>query len=187
MTIKFRYNSPAILTFALISALALGLNALTGGWANSNLFSTYRDSLTDPLMYVRLFGHVLGHASWSHYMSNMLMVLLLGPMLEEKYGSKVIVEMIAITAVVTAVIHNVFFPGVALLGASGIAFMLIVLSSIANVRKGEIPITFILICIFYIGGELVAAFKQDNISQLGHIIGGTCGGFFGLFLINGKR
>ncbi len=187
MTIKFRYNSPAILTFALLSALALGLNTLTDGWANYNLFSTYRDSLTDPLMYVRLFGHIFGHANWGHYIGNMLMVLLLGPMLEEKYGSRTIVEMIAITAVVTAIIHNVFFPGVMLLGASGIVFMLIVLSSIANVKHGEIPITFILICIFYIGGELLDAFKQDNISQLGHIIGGTCGGFFGLFLTHGKR
>ncbi len=187
MTIKFRYNSPAILTFAIVSAAVLGLNLLTDGWTNTYLFSTYRASLTDPLMYLRLFGHVLGHANWDHYLGNMLMILLLGPMLEEKYGSKVILEMIAITAVVTGVIHNVFFPNVGLLGASGIAFMLIILSSIANVKKGEIPITFILICIFYIGGELLAAFEKDNISQLAHIIGGTCGGFFGLFLIGGKR
>lgn len=187
MTIKFRYNSPVILTFALLSAGILGLNLLTDGWTNTNLFSTYRSSLLDPLMYVRLFGHALGHADWAHYLGNMILILLLGPMLEEKYGSKVILEMILITAVLTGILHNILFPNVILLGASGIAFMLIVLSSIANVRRGEIPITFILICIYYIGGELLAAFRDDNISQLAHIIGGTCGGFFGLFLINGKR
>ena len=33
----------------------------------------------DPLTYVRFFTHVLGHSGYSHYMGNMLLLLLVGP------------------------------------------------------------------------------------------------------------
>jgi Uncharacterized membrane protein (homolog of Drosophila rhomboid) len=180
---RFHYNAPVTLTFALISLGALLLTEVFGEGLKERLFMTYRAPLTDPLMYVRLIGHAIGHADWSHYMNNMLYILMLGPILEEKYGSKMILEMMVITAVITGIIFNILFPGSALLGASGIVFMFIILASVTNAEKGRIPITFIVICILYLGNEFVNAFHKDNISQLGHIIGGTCGGFFGLFLV----
>lgn len=179
---RFHYNAPVTLTFVLLCLAALGLSSLTNGKSNTYLFMTYRAPLTDPLMYIRLFGHAIGHANWAHYMSNMLYILMLGPMLEEKYGSKLILEMMCLTAVVTGIIFNIAFPGSALLGASGIVFMFIILASITNAEKGRIPITFILICFFYLGNEFLNAFRSDNISQLAHIVGGACGGFFGLFI-----
>ena len=179
---RFHYNAPVTLTFALICLAALGLGKLTNGRSTYYLFETYRAPLTDPLMYIRLFGHAIGHANWSHYLSNMLYILMLGPILEEKYGSKLILEMMVLTAVVTGIIFNIAFPNSALLGASGIVFMFIILASITNSEKGRIPITFILICILYLGNEFMNAFRNDNISQLAHIVGGACGGFFGLFI-----
>ena len=180
---RFHYNAPVTLTFVLVCLAALGLSSLTNGKSNTYLFMTYRASLTDPLMYVRLVGHAIGHANWSHFMSNMLYILMLGPILEEKYGGKLLVEMMVITAVITGIIHNIIFPSTMLLGASGIVFMFIILASVTNAEKGRIPITFILICILYLGNEVTNAFRDDNISQLGHLIGGACGGFFGLFLV----
>ena len=179
---RFHYNAPVTLTFVLICLASLGLSKLTNGKSNLYLFMTYRAPLTDPLMYIRLFGHAIGHANWEHYLGNMLYILMLGPMLEEKYGSKLILEMMVLTAVVTGIIFNIAFPGSALLGASGIVFMFIILASITNAEKGRIPITFILICFFYLGNEFLNAFRSDNISQLAHIVGGACGGFFGLFI-----
>ena len=180
---RFHYNAPVTLTFALICLAALGLGKLTNGRSTYYLFETYRAPLTDPLMYIRLFGHAIGHANWEHYLGNMLYILMLGPILEEKYGSKLILEMMVLTAVVTGIIFNIAFPNSALLGASGIVFMFIILASITNSEKGRIPITFILICILYLGNEFINAFHKDNISQLAHIIGGSLGGFFGLFLV----
>jgi GlpG protein len=58
--------------------------------------------------------------------------------------------------------------------------MLIILSSITNIRQGEIPLTFILITVLFLGQEVVNIARADNISQTAHIIGGICGGFFGL-------
>lgn len=41
-SITILYNSPVILTFALLSLLALGLGKLTDGWTTQNLFCVYR-------------------------------------------------------------------------------------------------------------------------------------------------
>ena len=121
-------------------------------------------------------------------MGNMLLILLVGPGLEEKYGSGTMVWTIAVTALVTGLVHFVFFPGSVLLGASGVVFMMIVLSSFTAMRRGEIPITLILVVIFYLGGEIMdGLFKQDNISQITHIVGGLCGLVFGFTIRRGRR
>ncbi len=185
--IKITYNSPVVLSFTLLSLLALIIEKLTGGRAAALLFSVYRAPLTDPLTYLRLFTHVLGHADISHYMGNFTVILLVGPMLEEKYGGKRLLAMIAVTAAVTGLLNMIFFPGTALLGASGIAFMMILLSSYANSRSGEIPLTLIFVAALYLGTEILnGIFASDNISQAAHIIGGLCGGVFG-WVISGKN
>ena len=186
--IVIRFNAPVILTFALLSLLALLLGNWTNGAATHQYFSVYRSSLSDPLTYVRFIGHVLGHADYEHYMGNMLLLLLVGPGLEEKYGSGTMVWMILVTALVTGLVHFVFFPGSALLGASGVVFMMIVLSSFTAMRRGEIPVTLILVVIFYLGGEIMdGLFKKDNISQITHIVGGLCGLLFGFTVRRGRR
>ena len=185
---RFQYNSPVILTFALVSLLVLWLNDLTGGHSNALLFSVYRSSWKNPLTYLRFFGHVLGHSSWSHYTGNILMILVVGPMLEEKYGSINLLEMILLTALVSGIMHVALFPGAALLGASGIVYMLILLSSLASMRQNCIPLTLILVAAIYLGGEVVNGLTaSDNISQLSHIVGGVCGAIFGMALNNGSR
>ena len=186
--IVIRFNAPVILTFALLSLLALLLGNWTNGAATHQYFSVYRSSLSDPLTYVRFIGHVLGHADYEHYMGNMLLLLLVGPGLEEKYGSGTMVWMILVTALVTGLVHFVFFPCSALLGASGVVFMMIVLSSFTAMRRGEIPVTLILVVIFYLGGEIMdGLFKKDNISQITHIVGGLCGLIFGFTVRRGRR
>ena len=178
--IHLDYNSPVILTFALISLLSLLLGELTDFKSTEMLFMTYRSSLLNPLFYVRLFTHCLGHADWGHYIGNMSYILLLGPMMEEKYGSKKLLYMIIITAGVTGVVNALLFPEVALCGASGIVFMLIVLCSITSTEKGEIPLTLILVMAIYVGQEIYdAIYSTDNISQMAHIVGGLFGGYFG--------
>ncbi len=183
---KIQYNSPVILTFALISLAALFLNWLTDGKTNWLFFSVYRSSLSNPLTYIRLFGHVLGHSGLQHYVGNMMMLLLLGPIVEERYGSGNLLIMMMITALVTGAINMMFFGNTALLGASGIVFLLIVLSSMVGFSQGRVPLTLILVMILYLGQEVYdGLFTQDNVSHLTHIIGGLCGCAFGF--LRGKK
>lgn len=178
--IRISFNAPVVLWFAIICAVATLLNYLTNGAANQVIFSTYHSSLGSPLTYLRFVTHVFGHGDWTHLVGNMTYLLLLGPMLEEKYGSKTLVEVIAITAVVTAVANYLFFPTVALCGASGVVFAFILMSSFTSFKEGEIPLTFVLVTAFFIGREIIdGIFVTDQISNLAHIIGGIIGGLLG--------
>jgi membrane associated rhomboid family serine protease len=162
--------------------MALGLSFITGGYSNFLLFSVHRSDWSDPLAYFRVFSHTIGHAGIEHYFSNFMMILLLGPMIEEKYGSKRILIMMLITAFVTGCISLILFPNIMLLGASGIVFMLIILSSLANLQNKRIPITFLLVVVIFVGREIFDGIStQDNVSQMAHIVGGICGAVTGFY------
>ena len=181
LKIQFHYNSPVVLSFALISLAALVLDFFTDGFTTVNFFSVYRCSLRDITAYPRFFLHVLGHADYAHYIGNMMMVLVVGPTLEEIYGSRKLLIAIVMTALVSGLVQWLFFPGVALLGASGIVFMMIVMSSLSGMKNGSIPITFVLVLLLYLGGEIVDGFVlKDNVSQLTHVVGGVCGAVLGM-------
>ena len=92
------------------------------------------------------------------------------------------------TAVTTGLIHFIFFPNVQLLGASGVVFALILLSSFTKFENGKIPVTFIVVAIIYIGEQIYSGiFIQDNISNLTHIVGGVVGSGFGFAINKVKR
>ena len=181
---KIRYNAPTVLTFAFLCAAILILSqtafrSLTVQWfavpGRGNFYPSFRN-------FVTLFTHVIGHASWTHLVANFSVILLIGPILEESYGSISLLIMISITALVTGLL-NIFFFNTGLLGASGVVFMMILLASFTNFNKGEVPLTFILIMILYLGRELYNAFvdTQGNVSEFAHIVGGFIGSLFGFF------
>lgn len=182
--LKIQYDSPVILTFALLCLGALAANYFSDGWTSANVFCVYRSDLSDPLTYLRFFTHVIGHADIDHLIGNICLILVLGPIVESRYRSKNVLIFITITALVSGIIHFIFFPGTALMGASGVVFMLIFLASISGIRKGNIPISLILVAIIYLGQEIAGMFDSSNtnISHLTHIIGGVCGIFCGAFM-----
>ena len=180
---RLKYNAPTVLTFTFISVIVWVLSltifpTLTIDWfmvpgRGGFSFSSFQS-------WVTLFTHVLGHGNWDHLLSNFTLILLIGPILEEYYGSLSLLFMIVVTAVMTGGLNIIFFTS-GLLGASGILFMMILLASFTNFNKGEIPLTFILILVLYLGRELYNSFTQSNISQFAHIVGGFCGSLFGFF------
>lgn len=179
---RIHFNAPAVLSFVLICFAAQLLNQFTQGASNRALFSVYRSSLANPLTYVRCLTHVFGHGDWNHLLSNMMLLLILGPMLEEKYGTSNLLCVMAVTAVVTGIVNMVFFPHVALLGASGVVFAMILLSSITSTREGTIPLTFLLVAVLYIGQQVYQMLSADNISQMAHIVGAAVGSALGFVM-----
>lgn len=176
---KIRYNAPVTLTFALLSSAVLLLDQtlfpriietgfVVGPGMNPRL----------PGDYLRLFTHIIGHSSWAHLMSNFAFILLLGPILEEKYGSLNLTLMIGLTALITGLINVLFLSG-GLLGASGVVFMMILLISFTNIRQGEIPLTFILIVVLFLTQEVANSLRNDSVAQFAHIAGGIIGSVFG--------
>lgn len=184
---KISFNSPVILGFAAICFAALILGTITRGWTNTMLFSVYRSSLLNPLTYIRFVGHIFGHAGWEHFIGNIMLILVVGPLLEEKYGSSNLLFVILATALVTGIANFAMFPGVQLLGASGVVFALILLSSFTGIKEGGIPLTFIVVAVLYIGEQVYQGiFINDNVSNLTHILGGLVGAGLGYVLNRNK-
>ena len=181
MNIKISYNSPVVLSFAIVSVVLFFLNNLLGVALNSILILSPNfnsGSITD---YLSMFTYTLGHANLQHLFGNLSLMLIIGAIIEEKYGSSKLIAMMGITALFTAVLQ-IFFFNSGLLGASGIVFMLIILASFTKSSSNGIPLTFILVLVFYLGNELASAFGNDNISQFAHIAGGLFGSLFGFVL-----
>jgi rhomboid protease GluP len=181
LIMRISYNAPVTLTYALIASMVLTFDSILGTDIIPSFFMAPPRgyfSASDPLAYLRLFTHVAGHSSWTHLLGNFMLILLLGPILEEKYGGASLLLMILTTALVTGLLNALFFS-TALMGASGIVFMMIILGSFARVRAGEIPITFILILLLYLAKEIVSMFQMNSVSEFAHIVGGICGSLFG--------
>lgn len=184
---KFDYNAPVILTYFFICLIILIIDKLCKGKFSATFFTTYKnDSLLNPLTYFKLISHSLGHADWDHLYSNFIKILLIGPLIEEKYGSINLLIAMILTSLIIGIVNKVFGKG-GILGASGVAYMLILLSSFVNMENGKIPITLTLIILFFVVDEVIKLFrrKKDGVSHLGHITGAICGIILGMLALNG--
>ena len=182
--IKFDYNSPVIISYLVISLIACFLGYITKGKTNKLLFCNYRSSPLNPLTYIRLFSHCIGHKDWDHFISNFLYILLIGPMIEEKYGNINLIFMFLITSLIIS-LFNIIFHNYCITGASGNVYMLIVLSSFSNITEGKIPLTLILILIFYVISEIKDSVTGANkgVYHGGHLLGALCGIAFGFYFL----
>ena len=184
--IRISYNAPVTLCIVGVSLVVTILGLVSRGAITQALFMTYRAPIIYPTTWLRAFTHIFGHADFTHYAGNMSYILLLGPMLEEKYTSRTLAGVVAVTALATSLVNYIFFPHSALCGASGVVFAFILLSSFTSFKEGEIPITFILVAVFFIGQQIFEGLTiRDNISNTAHIVGGIVGGFLG-YVFNKK-
>jgi rhomboid protease GluP len=173
---RISYNAPVVLTFAVLATAVHALSHVFGEWWKQWFVAwPFFDGVQS---YVGLVTHILGHGDWNHLLSNFTLILLVGPILEERHGSKKLLLMILVTALITGLV-NVTFTNDFLLGASGIAFMMVLLASTANIAHGEIPLTLIAVACLFLGREVISAFGHDTISQTAHLIGGVIGALFG--------
>ncbi len=188
MALKIRYNAPVTLTFSLICTLVIVMDQYLGTELGKTYFVVYGKNFFnwgDKTEWFHLISHVFGHRDWDHLLGNLAYILLLGPILEERFGSFRFGVMILLTALLTGVI-SVICCASGLMGASGIVFMMITLISIVNIRRHEIPLTLILMAGLYLIREIVDLFNDDSVSQVAHISGGVMGIILG-FMIPPKR
>jgi membrane associated rhomboid family serine protease len=176
---KLTFKTPFTIYFS-IAALVVFL--VSGNFSEDSNPFILRGTLhpDQAKWYIGLVAYPLAHANFQHLLGNFSIILLLGPILENQYGWKKLLIFSLITCVFTAILHIAFWD-IGLLGASGIVFMFIILSSLMHIKENEIPITFILVTLLYLGQEVLASFQNDNISHFAHIMGGVTGIYFGFF------
>ena len=182
MKLRITYNAPVVLTFAVLAVIVQLLPDDT----KNEWFVAQPHFSNNIHSYLGFFLHILGHANWQHLLGNFMLILLIGPILEERHGSVRLLLMILVTALVTGISYALFSSH-GLLGASGVVFMMILLASTANIRSGEIPLTFIAVAVLYLGGELTQAFNNDGIGHAAHLIGGLVGASFGFIGAGAKK
>lgn len=178
---KITYNSPVVLTYSLVCCVVMLLSQTLMEGLNYQYFASPPGVNFGSLgSWFRMVSHIAGHANWPHLVGNFAIILLIGPMLEEKFGGPRLLAAILLTGLFTGLANALLFDE-GLIGASGVVFMMIVLGSMMNVRNGQLPLTFILVAALWLGNELYTGIKQphDGISQFAHLFGGGCGLIFG--------
>lgn len=203
---KVSYNAPVTLTFVLlcITLFALDFFAFKGKLitkaltCHGKIGSAVAFNFKNPFDYIRLFSHVFGNTSWPSLFINLGFILLLGPTLEERYGSPIVALAIAITALVTGVL-NVCFLSTTLTGTGAIVLLMIILASVSSLDKKELPLTFVCVLILYCANEMHSAYRDSTLATKGfgaffkinvptfiNLAGGICGSLFG-FLVAPKK
>ena len=176
------YNAVATLSMFFISLAVRLIDLPLHGKATRAFFSTERASLLNPLTYLRFVTHIFGHADWQHLRNNYMLILIVGPLVEDKYGVQRFCEMVLITAAATGIV-NCIIGRYRVFGSSSVAFMLIMMSAFVNVKEKTVPITLILVALFYLTSELKDLTKKDGVSHISHLVGAVCGALFGFAVL----
>lgn len=186
--INFYFDSPLVLVFAFIAIFIMILNSIAmkrGQFGLINFFSAPASiyakncafNFKNVVHYLRLFLHVLGHTQWTVLVRDLSFILLLGPLLEKTYGTKLLLLMFAVCAFASGVL-NVCFVDSMLCGSSGIAFMMILLTAFMNIKKQTVPVSFVLLLFLYIGLSLSKSGGGN--AEIVHLAGGIFGSLFGM-------
>lgn len=130
---------------------------------------------SNPISYLRLFFYAFGAESYSVLLCNMIFILLLGPAMEERYGTVVIAIMMFVSALFSGVL-NACFCKLPLIGSSSIIFMMIFLNSFLSLSKKKVPVSFVIAFILFVlrGADL----SSGGIQIIINVAGGLCGSLF---------
>jgi len=209
--LKIDNDSPVTICFSLLILLAFAIDAFVlNGKLLSSVLTCPGGKLSSPAFnfssggdYIKLLLHVFGASSWNAVFINCLYVLMLGPGLEERYGSPVFALMLAVSALVTGVLNACLSPA-PIFGASCVIFTMIFLVGMTDLAKKHIRFSWIFVFFFYIIYKLYSAysgsevrlslsannqllvFLKKNAVTFISLAGGICGSLFG-FLVSPKK
>lgn len=177
------FNAPLTLWFTFVCLGVFFAAGIYDGLMEQFFLLRPAFDYRNGVSWLTLMSYSVGHADLGHLLGNLSFILLLGPVLEHKYGMRDVLLMMVLTVLATAVINLLFFRA-AIIGCSGIVFMFIMLTSFSNGKRNTVPLTFLLVGVLFLGKEILESYQQDQVAQFAHIIGGVCGSLFGL--VKGK-
>ncbi|MCR5188311.1 MAG: rhomboid family intramembrane serine protease [Treponema sp.] len=185
LNFKVVMDCPVTVGFVLVSLILclLDLLAFKGSLSQSILRSPTSAKgdlafiLSSPLSYFRLVLYAFGAANWTALLANLLFLLLLGPAMEERYGSVVIGIMVFVASLFSGVL-NAAFSTVSLRGCAPVVFMMVFLNAFMSLSKKKIPLSFLLIFALLISYEIIDKTSGNVIGIIICIAGGLCGSLF---------
>lgn len=201
---RVAYNAKAVITFVLLSVVIMLLDMVAKHKIIPVIFTSPSKAsfnFKNVLDYVRLLTHVFSHNAWIPFFVNGIAILLMGPALEERYGTLVLCLMIFASALVTGVLTATLSPE-ATNGASCIVLMMIILLAINGIIKRNLDFSVIVVCALYLAylcytvqksasaiteGNAFSVFLQKNVPVLIHLAGAIVGSLFAFLPSPAKR
>ncbi|MCR5284476.1 MAG: rhomboid family intramembrane serine protease [Treponema sp.] len=181
--LKFSYDAPVTLTFVLISAILFILSTyvIKSGAVSILLASPTSQTgnlpfiVKQPLSYLRLLLYIFGSSDINVLLSNLIMIVMLGPAMEERYGSVIIGLMIFVSALFSGVL-NACFSADSLLGALPVICMMVFLNAFMAFSKKTVPLTFIFVIVLIAFMQIFSG--TGAVKFFICIAGGLCGSLF---------
>jgi membrane associated rhomboid family serine protease len=177
-------NAPVLLSFVLLCTILHACSVLYPGLRPILGVDDRFTELWNPLSYLSLFTHVLAHENWAHLQGNMVHLLLVGPAVEHAFGSKNLFYIIVVVAFSSALVHLAIGKQFTYqLGASGVVFACIMLSSLVTASTGTLPLSFVIVATWWLGDEVWKFFVSgDTVSHHAHLSGGGVGTMAGYYI-----
>ncbi|MBR5401865.1 MAG: rhomboid family intramembrane serine protease [Treponema sp.] len=185
LKLKFVYDAPVTLSFALVILLLFVLDkyvfkgSLSGQW----LLSPTAEGGVLPFAFsdfhsiARLFLHVFGYTDAPFLICNMIFVLLLGPAMEERYGSVIIGIMIFVAALFSGVL-NACFCKVPACGAEPVVFMLVLLCTMMHLSRSKVSASSLAVIALFVCMQVMRKNLNGIIGVVIITAGGLCGSLF---------
>jgi rhomboid protease GluP len=143
-----------------------------------NLFSVSKPfEWANSSSYLSLLLFVFSDdGKWQNISNPLLLIVLIGPIVEERVGPIQLVVAGIATTLITSLLHAILFSS-NLYGPTCLAYMLVFMASYVNVRKGHAPLSFILVLVLVV---LVSAdqWTEDLRTAFPMITGSLMGWFW---------
>ncbi len=179
------FNSPVIVISALLSIVVLILhNSVVPNLieiacsSNTAPLTEHAFNPINPLHYIRLFTLIFGHYTMQSLCLNLVIILLLGPRVEERFGSVLVMVMFAITSFVTGILSALFLQN-PICGLDGIAMLLVILTLFECANLKEISFNYLILLVLLFVNSIVLSVQQNYYGILLHYLGSLCAGSFG--------
>lgn len=185
--INFAYDSPVALSFAIITILLFVMNALvTKGridvffYAPTNSGGAFPFNLKDVASYLRLVLYQFGYFDLSFLFADLIIILLLGQILEERYGSVIMGLMMFFSTLFSGVL-NACFGKEKLCGAASIVIMMVFLNALTSISKKKVSVLSVATIVLVICREIFArngGFLQSGVTSgvvTGSVVSGGAG------------
>lgn len=183
--LKFSYDAPVSQTFVIITVAIFLLDLLVFKLklntsyliAPTSAAGNLPFSLKEPLSWVRLLFYIFGGTDKALLFTNLLFVILIGPTMEERYGSIIIGLMFFVSAMFTGVL-NVCACKFGISGCSSVVFMLLILNALMFFTKKTVSATSITMILLFVCREFFIQNPNGIAGTLITLAGGLCGSLF---------
>ena len=191
INLKVAYDAPVTLTFVILCVFFFILNTFViknGGLGKSLASPTSAAGsaafiIKEPLSYLRLLLYIFGseggqtaaYGGAALLFTNLILIMLLGPAMEERYGSVIIGIMIFVSALFSGVL-NACFCETSLVGALPLVSMMIFLNAFMSFSKKKFPLSFAAVMVLFVLLQVFSGIGAVKIIIC--IAGGLCGSLF---------